>query len=137
MGVHTSGIAVASSGSAHVLTVDLPADASGATRARELARQQLAGSQSPEVLDTVTLVVTELVTNAVLHAQTDLRLMIETRHGRVRIAFEDHAPSLPQRVDAEPDALTGRGLALVEHLSSSWGVDASASGKVVWSEIAA
>jgi anti-sigma regulatory factor (Ser/Thr protein kinase) len=89
------------------------------------------------VLDTVALIVTELVTNAVLHAQTDLRLTIETRHGRVRIAVEDRAPSLPQPVHADPDALNGRGLALVEHLSSSWGVDASASGKVVWSEIAA
>ena len=128
---------MASVESARVLTVDLPPEPSSATRAREVARQQLTGSYSADVLDAAVLVVTELVTNAILHARTRLRLTIEARPATVRIVVKDSTPSvLPQRMHLEPDAVTGRGLALVEHLSTSWGVDVTGSGKVVWSEIA-
>jgi anti-sigma regulatory factor (Ser/Thr protein kinase) len=131
-----SGVAVASLGSAQVLSVDLPPEPSSATRSRELARLQLAGLCSRDILDTTLLVVTELVTNAILHARTMMRLSIEVRPQCVRLGVEDHAAALPQRVQLDPHAITGRGLTLVEKLSSSWGVDSLASGKVVWSEIA-
>jgi anti-sigma regulatory factor (Ser/Thr protein kinase) len=119
-----------------VLSIDLPPEPSSATRSRELARLQLAGSCTREVLDTVLLVVTELVTNAILHARTMMRLSIEVRPECVRLGVEDHAAALPQRVRLDPHSITGRGLALVEQLSSASGVDSLASGKVVWSEIA-
>jgi anti-sigma regulatory factor (Ser/Thr protein kinase) len=95
----------------------------------------LAGRCSPDALETITLLVTELVTNAILHAGTPLQLTVEARPGAVRICVEDHTRALPERQDLEPDAITGRGLALVEQLSSAWGVEATQSGKGVWCEV--
>jgi anti-sigma regulatory factor (Ser/Thr protein kinase) len=118
-----------------VLSVDLPPEPSSATRARTLARQRLEASCSNETLETVALLVTELVTNAILHARTPLLLTMESGPDAVRISVEDRSREEPalQRYDA--DAVTGRGLALVDELASSWGVDTTPWGKIVWCEV--
>jgi hypothetical protein len=53
----------------------------------------------------------------------------------VRIGVEDQSSDQPSVRRYESDAVTGRGLALVEQLASSWGVETTPSGKVVWCEI--
>jgi two-component sensor histidine kinase len=118
-----------------VVTVDLPPHPSSATRARRIAREQVAACPV-EVVETVALLVTELVSNAVLHARTDLRLEIEIEHDRVRLRVEDRSVGAPTVRHYETDDATGRGLALVEMLATSWGVDRVAGGKAVWCEIA-
>ncbi len=118
-----------------MLTVDLPPEPSSATRARRLAREELETTYSNDTLDTIALLVTELVTNAILHARTPLQLTLESRPGTMRICVEDESNERPAVRHYEADAVTGRGLALVEQLASSWGVDATASGKVVWCEV--
>jgi anti-sigma regulatory factor (Ser/Thr protein kinase) len=118
-----------------VLSVDLPPEPSSATRARALARERLEESCSSDTLDTVALLVTELVTNAILHARTPLLLTLEPRPGSVRICVEDESDEQPALRHYESDAVTGRGLAMVEQLASSWGVDATPSGKAVWCEV--
>ena len=119
-----------------MLSVDLPPEPASATRARRLARDQLTVLCTAEVLDTVALLVTELVTNAILHARTPLRLDIDVQPDRVRVCVEDSSPRSPEVHHYGTDAVTGRGLALVEQLASSWGVDTTPTGKVVWCEIA-
>jgi anti-sigma regulatory factor (Ser/Thr protein kinase) len=119
-----------------VLCVDLPPEPTSATQARALARERLGASYSQETLDTVALLVTELVTNAILHARTPLQLTLDPRPGHVRICVEDQSSEQPTLQRYEADAITGRGLALVDQLSSSWGVDGTPSGKVVWCEVA-
>jgi anti-sigma regulatory factor (Ser/Thr protein kinase) len=118
-----------------VLSVDLPPEPSSATRARTLARQELATTCPRDAVDVIALLVTELVTNAILHARTPLLLTLEPKRGHVRICVEDHSSEPPTVKHYEPDAVTGRGLALVEQLASSWGVDTTAAGKVVWCEV--
>jgi anti-sigma regulatory factor (Ser/Thr protein kinase) len=118
-----------------VWSVELPPEPASATRARRLAREQLASICRPDALDTVSLLVTELVTNAILHARTPLHLQIETRPDHVRLCVEDTSTRQPERRTYASDAVTGRGLALVEALASSWGVDSTPSGKVVWCEV--
>jgi anti-sigma regulatory factor (Ser/Thr protein kinase) len=123
-----------------VLSVDLPPEPSSAGRARRLTREQLEASYPGDALetgavDTIALLVTELVTNAILHARTPLQLTLESRPGSVRIGVEDESNEQPAVRRYESDAVTGRGLALVEQLASSWGVDATPSGKVVWCEV--
>lgn len=88
-----------------------------------------------ETRETVALLVTELVTNAILHARTPMQLTMEARPGCVRICVEDESRERPEVRHYESDAVTGRGLALVEHLASSWGIDTNSSGKVVWCEV--
>jgi anti-sigma regulatory factor (Ser/Thr protein kinase) len=118
-----------------VLSVDLPPEPSSATRARTLARERLEASCSTDTVETVALLVTELVTNAILHARTPLLLTLETRPGRVRICVEDRSNDQPTVRTYESVAVTGRGLALVEQLASEWGVDTTPVGKVVWCEV--
>jgi len=118
-----------------VLSVDLPPEPSSATRARALTREQLGTTYPSDTLETVALLVTELVTNAILHARTPLQLTLETRPGLVRICVEDQSSEQPALRHYESDAVTGRGLALVEQLAASWGVETTASGKAVWCEV--
>jgi anti-sigma regulatory factor (Ser/Thr protein kinase) len=87
-------------------------------------------------METVALLVTELVTNAILHARTPLLLTLESHPGYVRICVDDQSDDRPTRRDYDSDAVTGRGLALVEQLATSWGVDTTPSGKSVWCEVA-
>ena len=118
-----------------MLSVDLPPEPSSATRARALAREGLEESCSSDTLDTVALLETELVTNAILHARTPLLLTVETLPDAVRIRVADESNEQPALRHYESDAVTGRGLALVEQLASSWGVEATPSGKAVWCEV--
>src|SRR5215213_6805678 len=83
------------------------------------------------------LIGSELVTNAVLHARTELTLTLELRDGRVRISVKDRSKAPPTLRHYQADALTGRGLGVVAALSDSWGVSAAADGKVVWAELRA
>jgi anti-sigma regulatory factor (Ser/Thr protein kinase) len=117
-----------------VVSVDLPPEPASATRARELAREYVANCP-PEVVDTVALLVTELVTNAVLHARTELHLIVETEPGVVRLRVEDRALGTPVLRHYDTDDVTGRGLALVELLATRWGVEPRPEGKSVWCEI--
>jgi anti-sigma regulatory factor (Ser/Thr protein kinase) len=125
----------ASLGSLRVLTVDLPPEPSSATRARTIAREQLEASCSSDAIEVIALLVTELVTNAILHARTPFQLTLESRPHAVRICVEDQSEEQPTLRRYDSDAVTGRGLALVEQLASSWGVDTTPDGKVVWCEV--
>jgi anti-sigma regulatory factor (Ser/Thr protein kinase) len=81
--------------------------------------------------------VTELVTNAVLHAGTRCVLRVEHEIGEatVRCSVTDYSPARPRRRVHSSGATTGRGLQMLERLSSSWGVEPSPSGKTVWFEL--
>lgn len=87
-------------------------------------------------LDQSRLLVSELVTNAVLHARTDFELVVHMTPRGVRIEVADGSPAAPVVRRYEDEAMTGRGLALVEELAARWGVDeAPHGGKVVWFEL--
>jgi anti-sigma regulatory factor (Ser/Thr protein kinase) len=80
------------------------------------------------------LVASELVTNAVVHARTDLRLRLELRGDWLHLAVRDGSPRLLRLVTArDPEAEGGRGLWLVEQLGRAWGINRHPDGgKVVW-----
>jgi serine phosphatase RsbU (regulator of sigma subunit)/anti-sigma regulatory factor (Ser/Thr protein kinase) len=121
------------------VAIDLPADSSSPGRARALVTEVLGDWQLSSLVDAATLLTSELVTNAVRHAGTGLRLSL-TRVGadRVRIAVHDRAPNVPVQVRRSGnEAEGGRGLFLVEHLSAGWGSVAGESGKTVWFELQA
>ena len=118
-----------------MLSVDLPPEPASAGRARALARERLT-AYPDETQTTVALLVTELVTNAILHARTPMQLTMEAQPDHVRICVEDRSRERPEVRHYDADAVTGRGLALVEQLSSSWGIETNSSGKVVWCEVA-
>jgi anti-sigma regulatory factor (Ser/Thr protein kinase) len=90
--------------------------------------------------DTATLVLSELLTNAVRHARVPAGREIETRwataSGGLRIEVHDASPTRPERRPAPPDACDGRGLALVAALADAWGVSGrNGPGKMVWAHL--
>ena len=118
-----------------MVTLDLPPEPRSATRAREVTREHLAGTCPKDAVEIAALLVTELVTNAVLHARTAIMVGIEASPGHVMLRVTDGSEAQPVRRNYATDASTGRGIKLVEALASSWGVERSASGKAVWCQI--
>jgi anti-sigma regulatory factor (Ser/Thr protein kinase) len=82
-------------------------------------------------------VVSELVTNAVLHAGTTVTLSLRPEADGLRIEVRDRSRRALTRRRYGLSATTGRGLALVAALSSEWGVEPSDDGKTVWSLVRA
>jgi CheY-like chemotaxis protein len=101
--------------------------------ARRFVRDRLAVSE--EVLSSVELLVSELITNAVLHASTAPRLAIRLNRETVRVEVYDDDPTIPAPLPLDSDRIGGRGLYIVDALSARWGADAVADGKVVWFEL--
>jgi anti-sigma regulatory factor (Ser/Thr protein kinase) len=108
-----------------------------------LARQFVAESLSaldPEVGEMAALLVSELATNAVVHATSDFAVTVRypTPTGRVRVEVVDGVPGEPMPLRPPPTALHGRGLLLVSSLADEWGVEGSDSevGKTIWFELA-
>lgn len=103
--------------------------------ARRFLEGVLAGADL-DTLYTAQLLTSELVTNAVLHAGTDIEVRAWETDGRIHVrVYDEMASRLPIPHDQAPDAGTGRGLHMVEHLSAACGVEVSAGGKTVWFEL--
>jgi Histidine kinase-like ATPase domain len=82
------------------------------------------------------LIVTELVTNAVIHAQTRLVLALRLTPAYLHIAVRDGdpRPARPWEIP-NPDGPGGRGLTLVRALSAGWGTSAAPNGKIIWAAV--
>jgi anti-sigma regulatory factor (Ser/Thr protein kinase) len=122
-----------------VVSIDLPPERSAASRARRFVREQCERWHlRPAVIDDIELLVSELVTNAVLHARSGARVKVDHMGDRVRVTVEDESPVFPRLREYGPDAVTGRGVFLVDRLSDDWGVEAANgdAGKGVWFEVA-
>ena len=89
-----------------------------------------------DVLDTVELLVTEVVTNAVMHARSEASVVIRLLDDAVRVEVTDADDSFPARRVPRDDQPGGRGLDLVEKMSRSWGIDMLTVGKRTWFEVA-
>ena len=81
------------------------------------------------------LIVSELATNAVIHARTDFTVSVSVVGTRIRLEVRDLSSRLPRQRSYGRDATTGRGLRLAASMSDEWGVREEADGKTVWVEI--
>ena len=123
--------------SAHALTIDPLATA--VREARRHVARALEDLGRADLVDNAVLGVSELVTNATLHARTALTVIVrKTARGRVRIEVRDGSPAVPRQRMHSATATTGRGLVLLQAVSADWGVDpvqeGQGSGKIVWFE---
>ena len=111
----------------------LPATPRSAGDARRFVRGRLAAAGHEDWSDAASLAASELVTNAVLHAHTEVELAVVTAADHVRIEVRDDNPVLPAARSYDDHATTGRGLELVAAVSDSHGVESlGQAGKVVW-----
>ncbi len=107
-----------------------------AAAARNFARSALAEWDLSAFDDTVSLLVSELVTNGVRHAGTTLELVLSFDKACLRIAVTDSDPRPPVARDRQELTVGGWGLTLIDALSAGWGTDVyDARGKTVWFEI--
>ena len=89
------------------------------------------------VSETVQLLVSEIVTNAILHARSRVLLTVRVIAKRIRVEVIDNSSQHPVRQRVPDDAAAGRGMAIIDTLASSWGVDdVSSARKRVWFEVA-
>ncbi len=114
-----------------------PSTAASAAQARRFVESVLAAAGLDHLSYTATMLVSELVANAVLHTGTALMVIVKPDGDHVRVEVHDGSQQLPVRKHYSNMSGTGRGLLLVERLATDWGSDLTADGKVVWFELAA
>lgn len=112
-------------------------DAQIPTHARQACLGQLASvlpatKEAEQVCHTVGLVISELVSNAVKASESGVVVTCTVHRDHVRVTVSDDSAALPQVQRARPTDVHGRGLRIVQVLSSSWGVDVTSPGKQVW-----
>lgn len=107
-----------------------------AAAARRFVRDVLNRWRANEREETALLCTDELVTNAIVHVCSDIEVVVLLLDAGIRVEVHDRSTRPPLRRVVATDAEDGRGLELVEALSSRWGVDPAHRGKSVWFELA-
>jgi anti-sigma regulatory factor (Ser/Thr protein kinase) len=116
------------------LSLRLPGSPDAGAQARR-ALGNLRGDIDPPLMETLRLLVTELVTNSVRHAQTDtVRLKVLVGRGSVWTEVADWGSGFDPPSGGHHDR-TGWGLFLVERLANRWGVSRDGDGTRVWFEL--
>ena len=116
--------------------VRLPPVPESISAARAAVRRALREWDLEALVDTAQLLTSELATNAVLHARTELEVRVERLGERVRVSVLDRSPASAARRRYGLESGTGRGLGLVEALSAAWGTDpVEGWSKGVWFEL--
>jgi anti-sigma regulatory factor (Ser/Thr protein kinase) len=104
--------------------------------ARSFVSVTLESEGATDAAWTAVQIVSELATNAVVHAATSFTVTVVVDYGLVRVAVTDAKPAVTAtRRHFSDYTTTGRGLRLIERMSRAWGVDTTETSKTVWCEI--
>jgi anti-sigma regulatory factor (Ser/Thr protein kinase) len=118
------------------LSITVTADTDSVATVRhyvEAARRNLDANVDPDVVAVLT---SEVVTNAIALGAGEVTVTIRCADNRLRVEVRDHGYGMPEVAHPAPiDAGGGRGLMIVEELSSAWGVQQFLPGKIVWFEV--
>jgi anti-sigma regulatory factor (Ser/Thr protein kinase) len=119
--------------------IELPLAASSAGRARRVAADFATGSMVASLLDDLVLVVSELVANGVAHGRLELELTLSAEDGTILVQVRDDGDGTPRMLHVDPLSRTGRGLCIVDAVSTRWGCRPvpHRPGKTVWAELTA
>ncbi|MFF2404442.1 PAS domain S-box protein [Streptomyces goshikiensis] len=115
-------------------SIVLPAEPRSVAEGRRFLRATLVvwGSADDQLCDTVCLLASELLSNAVSHSHGPVRLRMRQVERELSVEVCDGSPVLPQARFASHDAESGRGLLLVDSLAEAWGTLPTSEGKAVW-----
>jgi serine phosphatase RsbU (regulator of sigma subunit)/anti-sigma regulatory factor (Ser/Thr protein kinase) len=120
-------------------STELVADVSAAGTARRFVGRHLQSwGVEDEQTATAQLCVSELVTNAVIHTGTGPAVTVRLDDDCILVLVSDHGGhgAVRQPEEAQPDDISGRGLTLVDALSTTWSAERNADGTTVWFELA-
>ena len=112
-----------------------PSTPASAGDARRFVDSVLCDADLADLAYTATMLVSELVANAVLHTGTPVEVVVRAGGDWVRVEVHDGSQVLPVRKNYSNLSGTGRGLMLVERMAAHWGAEGTAGGKVVWFEL--
>jgi len=123
----------------------VPCEPSGATVGRHAVTAALTETLHPvgsedravdhELVYEAGVVATELLSNAARACRSLIALRLDVHHGSIRIEVYDDGPGVPVERRVRGDEVGGRGLRIVDSLSTSWGTIPRPTGKCVWSEM--
>lgn len=116
------------------------ADLKAVSEVRRALRELMRHRCRSDAADVAELLITELVTNALVHTEQGAEVSASLAATRLRVEVRDYASRRPRPyVPSADDGTHGRGLVLVQELADEWGVDtlARGAGKVVWFELEA
>ncbi|SCG73222.1 SpoIIE family protein phosphatase [Micromonospora coxensis] len=118
-------------------SMEMPAEPTAPSRVRHWMTAQLTDWQVPEaVIGAAVLCTSELTTNALLHAGTAARVVIDLSAERLLVSVADSGTrGAVTRTQTDTLSSRGRGLGLIEQLSDAWGTDPTVRGSTVWFEI--
>jgi anti-sigma regulatory factor (Ser/Thr protein kinase) len=110
-------------------------DTAEVTRARRLVRAHLQAWGCSDEVEAMTLAVSELVTNAVVHGRGPVEVTLTAKDGTIRLAVADHGGGRPTMVERGTEATHGGlGLRLVDELADEWGSRRDGARTSVWVE---
>jgi anti-sigma regulatory factor (Ser/Thr protein kinase) len=105
--------------------------ASAVPEGRRFVVALLEAWELPDLTETAALLTTEVLTNAVVHAQTPIELCVDHLDDAVRISVRDLSRVIPVPRSTSALATTGRGLRLLAELAQSWDVSVDRAGKTL------
>lgn len=100
--------------------------------ARRFATDLLAGTVGSDALEAIQLMVSELATNCIRHTDSGFDLTIVRGSDRVRVEATDQGSGEPRKQSPKPTDPTGRGLQIIDMLSTEWGYEQGREVKTVW-----
>jgi anti-sigma regulatory factor (Ser/Thr protein kinase) len=115
--------------------ITLTSDTTCAAHARDFVDDRLRDLGLVHLSEVARLLTSELVSNAVVHGAETVRIAVAPRDDAVRIEVASNHPELPVRHRFAEDPELGRGMAIVEAVAMSWGVDRQAGTKTAWFEL--
>ncbi len=119
-----------------VASTRLPAHPASSRAARAFVAGELRGWGLESAVDDATLLVSELVTAAVLHVRTPVDVVVRKVRANVRVEVLEGAKRSNRRLDLDLEASLDRGFSLIEAVACRWGIDQTGDGQMVWFEVA-
>jgi DNA-binding NarL/FixJ family response regulator len=117
-------------------TLDLPHELTSVATARRFVSQQVTDWQAEPLLADAVLVISELATNAITHADSSCRIRLSLTAATLRIDVIDAGSGTPEPQLADLTSEHGRGLGMVAAVAAAWGMEAiPGDGKLVWAEL--
>jgi anti-sigma regulatory factor (Ser/Thr protein kinase) len=134
IGAHPGAGEVPRCSEAALSSIHLPVPAA-VSSVRHFVRDALTAWDLHALVGDVTLITSELATNAITHGSSPFRTSLVRTEGVVRVAVEDRSRAWPERHHARPGDQDGRGMAIVATLSQRSGCESTPGGKVAWAEL--
>ena len=112
-------------------SLSLPPAAASVREGRRFVTETLEAWGLDGFVETAVLLTSELLTNSVLHARTDIELSLSRAGDGIEVVVRDGSQFAPRRRKHAREATTGRGIELLERLAQSWDVTLHEGGKSI------